>query len=194
VRVPRVVLRPLCNRLAKIAEQEPDEIIGRNIRSRKRDGHVPVEKAFLKRWYVIPKNHWFNIYLHCFVADDDDRALHDHPWINASLLLAGFYVEHTIDAGGVHKRMVYHAGDFKFRWPWAAHRVELVESTVGHSLTGVSMSFMPKKQPCWSLFITGPKQRDWGFHCPGEWRSHDRFANEGGCGKEDYAPDGSLRG
>ena len=45
----------------------------------------------------------FNLYLHEFSRSDDDRALHDHPWLfNLSVLLSGTYVEHTIDAGGIH--------------------------------------------------------------------------------------------
>ena len=33
------------------------------------------------------------MYLHLFLRDDDDRALHDHPWDNASFLLTEGYVE-----------------------------------------------------------------------------------------------------
>lgn len=38
------------------------------------------ENPYMKRWWLIPRNKWFNIYLHQFMRDDDDRALHDHPW------------------------------------------------------------------------------------------------------------------
>lgn len=107
-----------------------------------------VERPYLCRWYVIPRNSVFNVYLHKFMRSDDDRALHDHPWWNASFLLSGRYVEHTIAAGGINHRIERHAGDFKFRRASAAHRVELIDG------------------PCWSLFITGPKVREWGFHCP----------------------------
>jgi hypothetical protein len=56
----------------------------------------------MRRWWVIPRNKFFNIYLHHFLHSDDDRALHDHPWWNVSILLrSGSYVEHTIAAGGV---------------------------------------------------------------------------------------------
>lgn len=34
---------------------------------------------YLLRWWVIPRNRFFNVYLHKFLRDDDDRALHDHP-------------------------------------------------------------------------------------------------------------------
>lgn len=106
------------------------------------------ERPYLRRWWVIPRNRFFNIYLHEFLRDDDDRALHDHPWINLSILLRGQYVEHTA-AGKTLRR----AGAIKLRLPTAAHRIELVDG-----------------QPCWTLFITGPRVREWGFLCPQGWR------------------------
>jgi hypothetical protein len=108
----------------------------------------PADDTYLQRWHVIPRNRFFNVYLHRFLRSDDDRALHDHPWINLSILLRGTYTEHTIAAGGVHQRAVRKAGDFKLRGARTAHRVELTHGT------------------CWTLFITGPRLRSWGFHCP----------------------------
>jgi len=55
---------------------------------------------YLLRWFMIPRNPIFNVYLHEFRRSDDDRALHDHPWINLSYLIDGEYVEHTIAQGG----------------------------------------------------------------------------------------------
>jgi len=81
------------------------------------------------------------------MRSDDDRALHDHPWVNLSILLEGYYIEHSILAGGINKQVIRFAGDWKCRLPTSAHRVEIFE-------------------PCWTLFITGPIVRVWGFHCP----------------------------
>lgn len=180
MRVPRALHRFITKRLMQIPKRrEPDEVIGPGIRSRLRDGpHQHVPKAFLRRWFLVPKNRVINIYLHNFIRDDEDRALHDHPWWNLSCLLQGSYIEHTIAAGGVHKRDIYTARDLKLRPPWAAHRVELFKtwvSGVGEWITHDS----------WSLFITGPVQRGWGFHCPGEWRDQKTFARENGCGQQD---------
>lgn len=52
-------------------------------------------REYLFRWHMIPRNRWFNLYLHKFVHGDDERALHDHPWASASLILEGHYIEHT---------------------------------------------------------------------------------------------------
>src|SRR3546814_8204117 len=32
------------------------------------------DNPYLRRWYIIPRNRWFNVYLHEFLRDDDDRA------------------------------------------------------------------------------------------------------------------------
>lgn len=114
---------------------------------------------YLKRWYVIPRNPLFNVYLHLIMRSDDDRALHDHPWLNLSWLLKGAYREHTIDAGGIHRKRLRFAGDVILRGPRAAHRLEIRPGT--SALT---------------LFITGPRLREWGFHCPDAgWRHWQDF-------------------
>lgn len=144
-RVANFVLRTLQERVA--TTRAPDFIIG------------GVDNPYMLRWWVIPRNRWFNIYLHRFLRSDDDRALHDHPWWNVSFLLEGKYTEHTISAGGVNHRFEYSAGALKFRGASYAHRVELTDG------------------PCWSLFITGPVIREWGFHCPNGWRPWKQFVD-----------------
>jgi hypothetical protein len=114
-------------------------------------------KEYLRRWFVIPRNPVFNIYYHEIVRSDDDRALHDHPWFNISIILVGGYWEHTIAKGGVHHRKWRGAGTIKFRTAKAAHRLEV-------------------DGPCSTLFITGPRFRSWGFHCPeAGWRHWRTF-------------------
>src|SRR5690242_14714107 len=80
-------------RLKRIPDRRPPDVIigGR-------------DRPYMLRWFVIPRNRFFNIYLHHFHRSDDDRALHDHPWLNLSIILQGEYVEHTIEAGGVNVR------------------------------------------------------------------------------------------
>lgn len=161
MRLPASLLRPLRKLLLRIGKSRPpDFIIG-----------APGDD-YLRRWFVIPRNPVFNIYLHEFIRSDDDRALHDHPWWNVSLLISGEYVEHTMPQGGVNVRKRYTAGDLKFRTAKYAHRVELTAGA------------------CWSLFITGPRIRDWGFHCPTRWVHWQEFTkpnNPGeigrGCGE-----------
>lgn len=129
--------------------------------------------AYLRRWYLIPRNRFFNVYLHNFLRSDDDRALHDHPWHWASLLLLGSYIEHTIAAGGIHRATHRAVGSIKLAGPRTAHRVALVESLITQ-----------QPFPCWTLFITGPRVRDWGFHCALQgWIPWQRFTRAGTDGK-----------
>lgn len=120
--------------------------------SRKPDFEVVHEgRTYLRRWHLLRRNKWLNVYLHLFLGDDEDEALHDHPWLNVSYLLEGTYTEWTIAAGGVQHSRVLQAGHMRARLPRTAHRIQL------HS------------GPCWSLFITGPLVRTWGFHCRNRW-------------------------
>jgi hypothetical protein len=81
--------------------------------------------------------------------------------MNLSILLRGQYTEHRIDAGGIHQRTVRQAGDWCLRPSGkTAHRIELTSG------------------PCWTLFITGPRYRKWGFHCPATgWVPWDKFTS-----------------
>lgn len=114
----------------------------------------PPDNLMLRRWWLLPKNMWFNVYLHHWLRSDDDRALHDHPWANVSILLTGSYREHL--SGGVVKlRKPWRLWAF-WRLPMRAattpHRVELIDG-----------------RPLWTLFLTGRVVRAWGFHCPRGW-------------------------
>lgn len=133
--------------ITRMTRRLPDVVIGGK------------DRPYMLRWFVIPRNRFFNVYLHHFLRSDDDRALHDHPWASCSVLLRGAYTEHTILAGGVNHRRVLQAGQVRLRWTGKfAHRIELHEG------------------PVWTLFLTGPKYRAWGFHCPEQgWIHWERF-------------------
>jgi hypothetical protein len=107
------------------------------------------DDPYMLRWYIIPRNRWLNIYLHKFLRDDDDRALHDHPWWFVSLMLEGCYVEKT-DEGYEHRT----AGSIAYRPAVHRHRVILERRENGEI------------KPCWTLIVTGRKSRTWGFWCP----------------------------
>src|SRR4051795_6598747 len=102
-------VRRLAKRLLRPFWREPDFYIGGKV------------NPYLLRWWVIPRNRFFNVYLHKFLRDDDDRALHDHPWVSLSVILRGGYIEHT--ATEVRRRG---AGSVVFRRAKHAHRIELL--------------------------------------------------------------------
>jgi hypothetical protein len=111
------------------------------------------ERPYLLRWFLIPRNHRLNIYLHKFMRDDDDRALHDHPWWFVSVMLWGRYKEFVVSALGGQQRLDRRTGSAAFRPAVHRHRVELFKDEQG------------QPQPCWTLVITGRKSRTWGFWC-----------------------------
>jgi hypothetical protein len=126
---------------------------------------------YLRRWWVIPRNRFFNIYLHHFVRSDDDRALHDHPWWNCSILLEGAYREHLVQDAPVLRK----AGAIAFRRPRVAHRVELLPLHAGVWFAEGKPVPIIEEHPCWTIFITGPRVREWGFLCPRGWRHWKDF-------------------
>ena len=143
--------------------REPDFIIG------------GIDDPYLNRHFLIPRNPVFNIYVHEFLRSDDDRAHHDHPWLfNVSWLIDGQYIEHIIAKGGVLIKTLRSAGAFKFRWGKAPHRLELCHdpfAEIHHNL------------PCWTVFITGPRIREWGFYCMERgWIHWKRFTSKDDAG------------
>lgn len=148
-----------------VPERKPDQIIG---------GH---EDPYMLRWFIVPRNPLLNIYLHQFRRSDDDRALHDHPWWSLSLMLSGELGERYItpfwrplcDAhpellayphNVMEESRVLRAGQWVFRRGKFAHRL-IVRNEFG----------------AWTLFITGPRYRQWGFLCPRGWRHWKKFVD-----------------
>lgn len=123
---------------------------------------IEIGEDYLHRWYIIPRNKFFNIYLHNFMGSDDDRALHDHPWWSVSFLLKGKLTE-VVRKKGFEKYENIIPFLPKFRKATHAHRLILT------------------KGPAWTLFITGPRTRMWGFLCPNEgWMDYKTYLNKHG--------------
>ena len=135
------------------------------------------QDPYMRRWWIIPRNKFFNIYLHHMRHDDDDRAPHDHPWWSLSLCLNGYIQEMEYILGTSPQEFrVNHIrkGDWKWRGTEFAHFLKLPEGDA------------------WTLFITGPNVRTWGFHCPKGWLEWKKFVNPQrpgepgrGCGELD---------
>lgn len=125
---------------AAIMQRAPDFVIGE------------AENPYLRRWWVIPRNELCNVYLHEILRSDDDRAGHDHPWMNTSVLIDGGYEEIT----------------YFRQQPWLeAYRLTRgAGDVVSREATDTHRLIIPEGGRAVSLFITGPKVRDWGFWCP----------------------------
>lgn len=125
-----------------------------------------IDEDYMERWFIIPRNRFFNIYFHRFFGSDAPTP-HDHPWMSLGVILEGTYVEHTPKGDFVRNE-----GQWVLRWPSSLHWVEI-------------------DKPVYTLFITGPKVRRWGFQCKDKWvdfreyidrRGSNRLAN--GCGED----------
>jgi len=155
VHLPKAVFDPIRKRAMRVIEsREPDNIIG------------PREAPYMLRWITMPRAKLLpNAYIHLFKNDDDDRALHDHPRASMSLILDGVYREVYAQNGfdprdkEQHSVRMIRAGDVVFRSAKFSHRIELVTPT---ALT---------------LFMLGPKTRDWGFWCPKGWRHWEVYSD-----------------
>jgi hypothetical protein len=109
---------------------------------------------YLTRWHLVPRNRFFNIYLHRFVGDDDP-VLHDHPWWSMSFLLKGMLVEKS--------HAPTWSRDF-FQWKRILWLLPVVRRPAfAHSLEVWG-------SPVWTLFLTGPVVRPWGFLCSSGWK------------------------
>ena len=144
--------------ISRMTHRPPDFVIGGS------------ERPYMLRWFVIPRNFMFNVYLHQFKRSDDDRAHHSHPWLfRISLILRGEYTEHRILAGGILVKTVRRNGSASFSWGASFHRVELHAGD------------------CWTLFLTGPKVRSWGFACMERgfvnWKLFTAPSDSGAVGK-----------
>jgi hypothetical protein len=133
-----------------MASRDPDFIIG------------PGTPDYIRRWWIVPRNESLNQYLHLTQRSDEDRALHDHPWSNTSFIIAGGYWEVMPIGGSSETQMLWRGpGDVITREATAAHRL-----------------IIPDGSYCISLFATGPKVREWGFHCPQGWRHWREFTDQ----------------
>jgi hypothetical protein len=120
--------------------------------------------VYLVRWTILGRRYGpgSKLFLHWFHRSDADH-FHDHPWPFWSLILWGGYWEHS-DAG----RHWYRPGRLLRRSATWRHRVVL-----------------PEGRRAWTLVWTGPREREWGFHCPGGWRhwtEHQRQLEAAGDG------------
>lgn len=127
----------------------------------------PPDNPYMERWHLIPRNKWFNIYLHKISRSDDDRALHDHRADNLSIILKGSYLEHTYSFWDTQRLFhfgytsqthdIYKPGRIRYRKAEEPHRLELLMNTEG------------KEVPVWTLWIKFPERREWGFWPNHEW-------------------------
>ena len=101
----------------------------------------------IHRYYLIGSGKTFGVFLHHFVGSDSPTQFHDHPWTwGVSLIVRGGYVEERRTRESTSTRRWLGVGRVNVLRPGIFHRVELRDS-----------------RPAWTLFVHGPKVRQWGF-------------------------------
>lgn len=120
-------------------------------------GRLPVRfididgAPYLERYYV-GSVCGITAYLHRFVSGDDERQVHDHPWgWAAAIVLAGGYVE---------ERLTALCPDYGWLSTWRRMfpcRINVIRARDFHRVTS-------PKPGTWTLFITGPRVKSWGFY------------------------------
>jgi len=122
-------------------------------------------EPYLERYYLLfnTRQHFpFNLFLHHFLKSDPDDV-HDHPWPYATLIIKGGYYEWTpiFDATGkkIAETCKWHgAGSFRTARAQQYHRVELDPAV-----------------DCWTLFMPGIHQREWGFLTKRGWVHFEKY-------------------
>lgn len=98
-----------------------------------------------------------SVRLHHWLGPDDDRAFHDHPWWFLTFVLRGGYIDVSPE-GDDH----LYAPAVRFRRAHHRHTV------------------VPECEGAWTLVITGPKVRRWGFWLNGKFiRANKWFLTQG---------------
>lgn len=120
---------------------------------------------YMERYWLVHYNSWFSfgwsVRVHVTKRSDQDRALHDHPWSNFSLVLRGGYYEHMPLWTPEEINRLFSSGQGPertiARWRgagmWVARRAEQ-----RHRLE------LDDDEPCVSLFIMRRKTQSWGFY------------------------------
>jgi hypothetical protein len=114
-------------------------------------------EGYMQRDWLIPPTGNLAIRIHHILSNDNDRAFHDHPWANVSVVLKGGYwelmPEHENQDPALDKiyysRVWRKEGDIITRKATTRHRLELEDG-----------------KPAVSMFIMGPYEQQWGFYSP----------------------------
>ena len=125
-------------------------------------------EPYLERYYLFlreRKQFPFNVFLHKFLKSDPDDV-HDHPWPYATLILKGGYWEwiphfDTVGRKTGEYQVWRGPGHFRISKANSFHRIELDPDITA-----------------WTLFMPGPKQRDWGFLVKNQWIQWEQYLKQ----------------
>lgn len=111
--------------------------------------------VYVRRWYL--QTPWYSIRVHHWLHSDGKRFFHDHAWWFLTLVRRGGYTDVTPNG---QERM--RVGSLRFGPSPHRHWVEVDASG------------------CWTVLLTGPKVRRWGFWVKGKLKKANKFFLEHG--------------
>ena len=125
-------------------------------------------EPYLERYYLFLRERErfpFNVFLHKFLKSDPDDV-HDHPWPYATVILKGGYWEwiphfDTVGRKTGEYQVWRGPGHFRISKANSFHRIELDPDITA-----------------WTLFMPGPKQRDWGFLVKNKWVQWEQYLKQ----------------
>ena len=125
-------------------------------------------EPYLERYYLFLREREqfpFNVFLHKFLKSDPDDV-HDHPWPYATVILKGGYWEwiphfDTVGRKTGEYQVWRGPGHFRVSKANSFHRIELDPDITA-----------------WTLFMPGPKQRDWGFLVQNTWIQWEQYLKQ----------------
>lgn len=118
------------------------------------------ECPYVERWVI--ETRWFSIRLHKWLGHDDLRNLHDHAWNYIAMVISGGYVEYL-------DKDQKDGSIFEMR-PWKPVYRDAERRHAVH----------PYIKPTWSILVTGPETREWGFWVKGKFRKRNKYFFEQG--------------
>lgn len=102
------------------------------------------------------------IHLHHFLRGDEDKEPHDHPWSWAvSLILVGGYTEERLIPKPISYIPFSRSGRLGFamvKIPFKPFSINYIGLETKHRVT------IPEGKDAWTLFISGPVVKSWGFY------------------------------
>jgi hypothetical protein len=121
----------------------------------------------IKRWTLIGDRkqgiyRWpLKLMVHYFVPGTDDPDPHDHPRSFVTLVLRGYYIDHSrTGSEGMRRGMI------RYRHAEHAHT-----TTAG-------------PDGCWTIVVMGPQRREWGFWRGETWMPFREYAERFGRGSQ----------
>jgi hypothetical protein len=109
---------------------------------------------YIVRWVFECK--LFSVRLHHWLYSDDTRHKHDHPWDFISIVLQGTITDRSEE------------GEQKRRW------LSVTRFSADHKHSVIV------EKPCWTLLVTGPEKRKWGYWVDGKFRKRNKYFYEHG--------------